>query len=478
VFLFFAVSLLQNITFVVQILTTAEPDPERPGLMRAKPNPWFIICTTFTDRTGCNYFNLLHQVVAVTEEIGLTVRVIVCDCSGAHMTLRSQFPIVCMLDPVHVLLNVRTHFLKNLIAVGDTNLEHVSRINLRLGLANSTYWKMDFFLNGSSSSEPQYNSLFPPSYISDLFFLRGDVVFLNAYAINLNEINVIIEFVQKLELTFQRMFNSDLYDEIAKTRDEELQTYFDEITILSDYFLPLPTQIALQETMFATPIRLFEQCNFAMTDLNQWHLENVFNQIKKINLGNQPTKKQFMIFLNQVNGMDKTVIDNSITRFHRTLKEYLPVPNNVGNGRNFRAFDMERLVVDEDFRINMTNVMVAISKNLNLFDLSCWCINDIFVFNRNDAELPGDLQDLHSIERVLNLYGKSVVTFCIDRINSAIIHPRTKYHFREGIWRMYVNHMERNNVIIQHANHLEMFVKVVIHVIMTKTYYELEFFGI
>jgi hypothetical protein len=94
----------------------------------------------------------------------------------------------------------------------------------------------------------------------------------------LNEINVIIEFVQKLELTFQRMFNSDLYDDMAKTRDEELQRYFNEITILTENFVPIP-QVALQETMFATPIRRFEICNFA---LRRW---------KKFVLRPQPPKK-------------------------------------------------------------------------------------------------------------------------------------------------------------------------------------------
>jgi hypothetical protein len=47
---------------------------------------------------------------------------------------------------------------------------------------------------------------------------------------------------------------------------------------------------------------------------------------------------------------------------------------------------------------------------------------------------------------------KLFVTFCIDRKNSAIIDARTKYRFREGIWQMFVN---VNNVVIQHANHLE-----------------------
>jgi hypothetical protein len=54
--------------------------------------------------------------------------------------------------------------------------------------------KMLEFLD-SFDSEPRYRSWFPPSYISDLFFSRGDDDFLNAYAINLNEINVIIKFV-------------------------------------------------------------------------------------------------------------------------------------------------------------------------------------------------------------------------------------------------------------------------------------------
>jgi hypothetical protein len=56
------------------------------------------------------YFNLLHQVVAVAEEIGLEVQVIAFNNTYAHVIVRNCFPIVCMFDHVHVLLNGRSHF--------------------------------------------------------------------------------------------------------------------------------------------------------------------------------------------------------------------------------------------------------------------------------------------------------------------------------------------------------------------------------
>jgi hypothetical protein len=62
--------------------------------MKAKPNPWFIICKTFTVRAGCNFLNLLHQVVAVAEEIGLEVQVIAFNNTYAHVIVKNCFPIV------------------------------------------------------------------------------------------------------------------------------------------------------------------------------------------------------------------------------------------------------------------------------------------------------------------------------------------------------------------------------------------------
>jgi hypothetical protein len=52
-----------------------------------------------------------------------------------------------------------------------------------------------------------------------------------------NEIDVMIDLVQKIELKFQRWFDSQLYSEMARTRDSELRDNFNRLAISTEVSL-------------------------------------------------------------------------------------------------------------------------------------------------------------------------------------------------------------------------------------------------
>jgi hypothetical protein len=364
-----------NTTFLVQILTTKQTSEQLP---QPQQNPWFILQTNFNSDL---YINVCTAIDTL-KFIGLEVKVVVSDYSSKNVDISRKLEqsvvyknILYFFDPIHILVNLRKMFLKNLIMVRFTRLSHVTVINDKLGYNDSKYWLNDFLKHKGSSGEPSTKTLLPLNYIQNLINLKNDNYneFLRDNGINVEEINCMIELVEKIELTFQRMYESKLYDIMSAQRDKEFNDYFRNVRICNTSLtVTIPTELVLKRTLFQTPIALFkngEGPSFALLDLNQWTLESVFTKI--INFHSymlQPTKKEFMIKLNHINKMDKTIIDESSIRFHRTLKNYLGVPDTVGK----YVLDNAPLAVNW---VTSTNHRLELSISKAMFQISQYYIS-------------------------------------------------------------------------------------------------------
>jgi hypothetical protein len=297
-------------------------------------------------------------------------------------------------DPIHVLCRLKHHYVNNAIVIGMTHLSHITVIHDFLKIGDSDHWKPDFFLGKQSTGKPATSDFFPITYITQLVQFQRNLrhndflTVTNIYNENMNdadferlanmidnEINLMLIFVKQVNKVFNRLFVKDLHNILHKNEDDYLQNYFNQISILNESFTMIPTERALKMLLFQVPIELFKRkIVFAPSDLNQWTLEDVYKKIMNLKVTTvQPTKKEFMLFLNKINVMNKEIVDDSTLEFQKTLEHYLPTPRNIHV--HLPGVDTWLIRNNENIQINFFSAHVNVCKEYSQFsNIGCDCI--------------------------------------------------------------------------------------------------------
>jgi hypothetical protein len=220
---------------------------------------------------------------------------------------------------MHVFANVIKYLLAGQLKI-NVNGEQI-KINsniLRIYEADD-FPDMKFFTRGSSVQKPIHrNTLFDNQLRPKINVDKGKLM--QDHNIVESEIREFIKFVTIFEDMYELFFFDNVqFTDIHKDKMIKYKNYVQTLIFSNLQFAQLEytktTSYALKNFLFTVPIHLHDMnINFNLQNLNQWELESIYDNIKKIN-NQKPTKKQFICTLNQILNFD--FIDNSHQKFSK-----------------------------------------------------------------------------------------------------------------------------------------------------------------
>jgi hypothetical protein len=208
---------------------------------------------------------------------------------------------------MHVFSNVLTYLMKGKISVLDD--EKIININFEIFkyLKADDFPELEFFKKHGNVHKPlQMITLFP-LHLAVKINVERDSILLNTN-ITLAEIEQTLKFIELFE---------DMYQLYVFDKEEFGPKHYEKMVVYQNYVRTLTfsgefnarevnllgtktTEEALKMYMFTGPKDLYERgIKFGLSNLNQWELEQIYENIKIINLG-EPTKKDFVCSINKI----------------------------------------------------------------------------------------------------------------------------------------------------------------------------------